>query len=353
MNDRLTSNPPSPERNASSSGDPDAFSPHPALTASLDAAIRSAANPSEEASPADESPGNRPDAGKEAAASADSAVQGKEEAGTKTGNAADQKEDDASGNMSLHDHLAELRRRLIRIFLFALGGFLIAYPFGKEIYDLLLIPLLKVLPVSSKLIYTAVPEAFFTYMKTAFIAGLFGASPLIFYQIWAFIAPGLYREEKTVILPLAVVSVVCFIGGGAFCFLVVLPLAFELFMSYTTDTVQALPTLHEYLSFVLHLLVPFGLIFEMPLATFFLARLGVISAARLRRARRYAILGIFIVAAILTPPDVFSQLLMAGPMLLLYEISILIAAFFGRPEKSPLPAETEKDDTPPPRQKTS
>jgi sec-independent protein translocase protein TatC len=261
-------------------------------------------------------------------------------------NAPDNADDGASGSMSLYDHLAELRKRLIRIFLFALGGFLLAYPFGKEIYDLLLIPLLKVLPVSSKLIYTAVPEAFFTYMKTAFIAGLFGASPLIFYQIWAFIAPGLYREEKIVILPLAAVSVICFLGGGAFCFLVVLPLAFELFMSYTTDTVQALPTLHEYLSFVLHLIVPFGLIFEMPVVTFFLARLGVLTAARLRRVRRYAILGVFIIAAILTPPDVFSQLLMAGPMLLLYEISIFIAAVFGRPPKASQTPETENGASP-------
>jgi sec-independent protein translocase protein TatC len=246
--------------------------------------------------------------------------------------------------MSLHDHLAELRRRLIRVFLIALGGFLIAYPFGKEIYDLLLIPLLKVLPVSSKLIYTAVPEAFFTYMKTAFIAGLFGTCPLLFYQLWAFIAPGLYKEEKAVLLPLVALSALSFLAGGAFCFFVVLPLAFALFMSFTTDTVQAMPTLHEYLSFVLHLIVPFGLIFEMPLVTFFLARLGLVSAALLRRIRRYAFLIIFIAAAVLTPPDVFSQLLMAGPMLVLYEASILIAAVFGRQKDVSKAPETEIGD---------
>ncbi|MDR2161919.1 MAG: twin-arginine translocase subunit TatC [Desulfovibrio sp.] len=254
-----------------------------------------------------------------------------------SGAAGEEEEEEEEGGgqagMPLRDHLAELRRRLIRIFLLALAGFLAAYPFGKEIYDLLLIPLLKVLPISSKLIYTSVPEAFFTYMKTAFLAGLFAASPLIFYQIWAFVAPGLYREEKAFLLPLAAVSAICFLGGGAFCFFLVFPLAFELFMSYTTDTVQAMPTLHEYLSFVLHLLVPFGLVFEMPLVSFFLSRLGLISALGMRRIRRYAVLIIFIVAAVLTPPDVFSQLLMAGPMLLLYEVSILIAALFGRPPK--------------------
>ena len=145
-------------------------------------------------------------------------------------------------------------------------------------------------------------------------------------------------------------SALCFLAGGAFCFFIVLPLAFDLFMSYTTDTVQAMPTLHEYLSFVLHLIVPFGLIFEMPLATFLLARLGLVSGDRLRRARRYAYLIIFIAAAILTPPDVFSQLLMAGPMLVLYEASILIAALFGRKKDDLRPSGTETDDPPASRQ---
>ena len=302
---------------------------------------------SPEAPPEGAASGNRTEARREPASAtpADLSLKGKT-AGAGHGEGKEEQEEENGASMSLYDHLAELRRRLIRIFLLALGGFLLAYPFGKEIYDLLLIPLLKVLPVSSKLIYTAVPEAFFTYMKTAFITGIFGTCPLIFYQIWSFIAPGLYKEEKTVLLPLVAVSALCFLGGGAFCFFVVLPLAFDLFMSYTTDTVQAMPTLHEYLSFVLHLIVPFGLIFEMPLITFFLARLGVLTADRLRRMRRYAVLIIFLAAAILTPPDVFSQLLMAGPMLLLYEISILIAALFGRRAKSPQPSAAETGGKP-------
>ncbi len=254
----------------------------------------------------------------------------------------EEEEEDAEDRpMTLRDHLTELRKRITRSFLFVVLGFACCYPFAEQLFGLLLIPLIKVLPPDSKLIYTALPEAFFTYMKVAFVAGIFVASPLIFYQVWAFIAPGLYKEEKVFVLPVAFFSAFFFIAGGAFCFFIAFPFAFEFFMSYNVGRIQAMPSLNEYLSFVLQLLLAFGLIFELPLFVFFLARMGIITAAWMRKMRRYAVLVNVIVAAILTPPDVMSQMLMAGPLLLLYEFSIWIAVIFGR--KKPKKEEEEED----------
>ncbi|MDR2487924.1 MAG: twin-arginine translocase subunit TatC [Desulfovibrio sp.] len=232
--------------------------------------------------------------------------------------------------MSLREHLKELRKRVFKAFLLSIVGFIACYPFAQDIFSLLLTPLTKVLPNEGRLIYTSPPEAFFIYMKVAFMAGIFLTSPLIFYQIWAFVAPGLYKEEKIYILPIAFFSSLFFICGGLFCYFVTFPFAFEFFMSYSTDPIVAMPGLDETLSFVLHFLFAFGLVFELPLFVFFLSRLGIITADMMRKARRYAILANFIVAAVLTPPDVLSQLLMACPLILLYEISIIIAVVFGK-----------------------
>ena len=167
-------------------------------------------------------------------------------------------------------------------------------------------------------------------MKVAFVAGVFVACPFLFYQIWAFIAPGLYEEEKKYIIPLALSSALFFILGGVFCYFGVFPFAFEFFMSYSTDNIVAMLSIDEYLSFALKMVLAFGLIFEMPLFSFFLARMGLITAQKMREVRKYAILAIFVVAAILTPPDVFSQLMMAGPMIVLYEVSIWVAVLVGK-----------------------
>lgn len=245
--------------------------------------------------------------------------------------------------MTLMGHLNELRSRLTRCVIAALLGFAVCYGVSDLIFAELMKPLTAALPEGSKLIFTALPEAFFTYMRVAFVAGLFLTSPYIFYQIWAFIAPGLYDEEKRHAVPIAITSAVFFIAGAAFCYFVVFPFAFTFFMGFATDIIQPMPSLGEYLSFSLKLLLAFGLIFEMPLFTFFLSRMGVVTAAMMRSVRRYAILGVFIVAAILTPPDVMSQLLMAGPMLLLYEISILIAATFGRRPKAEAAADSTQE----------
>ena len=253
-------------------------------------------------------------------------------------------EDEDDKPMTLRDHLTELRKRVFRAFLFAVGGFIVCYPFAEELFALLFRPLMKAMPEASKLIYTSPPEAFFTYMKVSFVAGIFLTSPLVFYQVWAFIAPGLYKEEKLYVVPVAFFSAFFFISGGAFCYFIVFPFAFEFFMSYNQGLIQAMPALSETLSFVLQLILAFGLIFELPLFVFFLARLGIVTADMMRRFRRYAILVMVIVAAILTPPDVLSQLLMAGPLMILYEASILIAAVFGRKREKPAEDEDDEND---------
>jgi sec-independent protein translocase protein TatC len=242
--------------------------------------------------------------------------------------------------MGMMDHLNELRWRLMRCAIAVGIAFMLCWSFAEPLFGEIMRPLNAALPDHSKLIYTAPAEAFFTYMRVAFVASIFAASPFIFYQIWSFIAPGLYDEEKRYAIPVALISAFFFIGGGCFCYFGVLPIAFQFFMGFATDTIMPMPSLNESLDFVLKLMVAFGAIFEMPLFTFFLARMGLVTAHMMSSTRRYAILVIFIVAAILTPPDVMSQMLMAIPMLVLYELSILIARVFGRAKKK----ETEETD---------
>lgn len=248
--------------------------------------------------------------------------------------------------MSLMEHLTELRNRLVKILVVVFLGFFACFSFAVELFDGLVKPLAAVMPAGSKLIYTALPEAFFVQMKLGFVASAFLTSPYIFYQIWAFVAPGLYEEERRFVIPLAAFSAFFFLSGAAFCYFAVFPVAFDFFMSFATDSILPMPSLGEYLDFALKLLIAFGLIFEMPLFAFFLARLGVLSAQRLRAWRRYAVIIIFIVAAILTPPDVISQLLMATPMLLLYEVSIWVAAFAHRPKAEKSAKKNRDDETP-------
>lgn len=232
--------------------------------------------------------------------------------------------------MSLLEHLSELRKRLTKCIIVIGIAFFACYSISDTLFHYLALPLINVMPVDTKLIFTSVPEGFFVYLKVAFVAALFVTSPYIFYQIWLFISPGLYDEEKKYILPLAICSASFFLGGAAFCYFIVFPFVFVFFMSYSTATIVAMPSLSNYLSFSLKLLVAFGLIFEMPLFAFFLGRMNVITAEKMRSVRKYAILVVFIVAAILTPPDVFSQILMAIPMLILYELSILVVALSTR-----------------------
>lgn len=228
--------------------------------------------------------------------------------------------------MTLLDHLNELRHRLTRVVIMVMLGFIACYGISEPIYGWLSEPLKAALPAGSKLIYTSPQGAFFVYLKVALVASIFLTSPFSFYQIWSFIAPGLYKEERQAVMPLAFFSAFFFLAGASFCYYLVFPIAFQFFMGFATDVIVPMISVEEYLSFALKLLIAFGLVFEMPLFAYFLAKLGLLTPEMMRRQRKYAILAIFIIAAILTPPDVFSQCLMAAPMLILYEVSIYVAA---------------------------
>lgn len=245
--------------------------------------------------------------------------------------------------MPFTEHLEELRRRLI-VCAIAIGvGFIIAYFFKEKIFAWLMQPLLQALPEDShqKLIYTAPHEAFMTYLKVSFLGGVALAVPVILYQFWRFVAPGLYDHERRYLYPIVILSTVFFLGGAAFGYLVVFPYGFQFFASFATEYIAPMISTKEFLSFATRLLIAFGLVFELPLVTLFLAKLGLVKASFLQRQRKYAIVIIFIVAAILTPPDVFTQILMAIPLLLLYEASVWIAYFFGKKEETE--AEEEKE----------
>lgn len=249
-----------------------------------------------------------------------------------------QQEQEQSGElkeMTLMDHLGELRGCLLKSVIAAFVGFVVCFAFRKELFHIQMKPLLDVLPPESHLIYTSLPEAFFTYVKVALVAGLFLVSPYIFYQIWKFISPGLYKQERKYIIPISFLSALCFVGGAMFGYFIVFPFAFEFFMGYADELIKPMPSLREYFSFSLKLLIAFGLIFELPMFIFFLARMGLVTAAYLRKVRGYAIVMFFVAAAILTPPDIITQFLMAGPLIILYEISIYVAQIFGKKKPSP------------------
>jgi len=228
------------------------------------------------------------------------------------------------------EHLEELRQRLIRCLIAVGVAFVICYIFSKEIFALLTIPLREALPEGSSMIFTNLPEAFFTYLKLSFFSGIFLAFPYILYQAWLFVAPGLYAHEKRYLLPFLIFATFFFVAGAAFGYFVVFPYGFRFFLGFSTDFIRPAPKVKEYLSFSLTLLLAFGVVFELPVFIFFLSRMGVVDHRMLARNRRYAILIIFIAAAIFTPPDVITQLMMAAPLLVLYELSVWVAKVFGR-----------------------
>jgi sec-independent protein translocase protein TatC len=180
------------------------------------------------------------------------------------------------------------------------------------------------------LIYTGLPEAFFTLVKVSFLSSLIVTSPVIIYQFWMFVAPGLYTKEKKLLLPIIFLSSFFFIGGSLFGYFVVFPYGFKFFLGFATETIRPLPSMKEYLSFSSKLLLAFGLVFELPLVITFLAKLGIISVDFLKKNRKYAVLLFFVGAAIITPPDIITQVMMAIPLMGLYEISIIGARIFGK-----------------------
>jgi len=234
-------------------------------------------------------------------------------------------------------HLEELRRRLIVCFIAVGIGFVLSYGFKEKLFQILTRPLISVMKTGDKLIFTGLPEAFFTYLKVAFLSGIILATPIIFYEFWMFVAPGLYNKEKRLMFPIVFLSSLFFVGGSFFGYFIVFPYGFKFFLGFASETIQPLPSMREYLSFASKLLLAFGLVFELPLVITFLAKLGMVSVSFLKKNRKYALLLFFVGAAILTPPDVVTQVMMALPLMVLYEISIVGARIFG---KKP----SEKDD---------
>ncbi len=232
--------------------------------------------------------------------------------------------------MPFTGHLEELRNRLVICFI-AIGiGFIISYGFKEKIFHYLTIPLISAMQAGDKLIFTGLPEAFFTYLKVSLLSGLMLAAPVLLYQFWVFVAPGLYDKERKLLIPIVMLSSFFFMGGALFGYFVVFPFGFKFFLGFATETIKPLPSMREYLSFSSKLLLAFGLVFELPLVITFLARLGIVTVEFLKKNRKYALLLFFVFAAILTPPDVVTQIMMAFPLMLLYEISILGARIFGK-----------------------
>ena len=230
----------------------------------------------------------------------------------------------ADEGMGLLAHLGELRTRLIKCAVVLFFLFLICWTFDHELAALLLSPLQKNLAGHGRIIVLTLPEGFLAYLNVALAASIFFASPFLFYQAWAFASPGLKAKEKSIILPLAFGSAGLFILGGLFAYFVIFPFSFQFFINYAKDVASIDPSLRLYLGLAINILLAFGFVFQLPIAIFFLAKLNIVNPETLMKKRRYAILGAFIVGAILTPPDPISQVLMAVPLIILYEASILI-----------------------------
>lgn len=239
--------------------------------------------------------------------------------------------DDSGAKMSFLEHLDELRKRLIYIVYSLLAGCVIAYIFIGKIFDFIMRPMQQVLGPTAHLQFTSGAEPFMLYVKIGFLVGIFLSAPLILWQVWKFIAPGLYTHEKKFAIPFVVMSTIFFTTGGLFAHYIAFPWTWTFFGSFANDYMIFVPKVDEAFSMYSRMILGFGLIFEMPTLVFVLARMGVISARVLLKYFKYAFLGIFIVAAVISPgTDMVSQIMMAAPMLVLYLLSILVAWIFQR-----------------------
>ncbi|MBE2984793.1 twin-arginine translocase subunit TatC [Campylobacter sp. RM9344] len=243
----------------------------------------------------------------------------------------------------LKPHLVELRKRLGLSVASVILAFVVCFTVWNPILAWMTEPLKAVLPDGSNIIFTQVQEPFFTAMKVAFFAGLIVSLPIIFWQFWLFVAPGLYENEKKYVVPFVLAATIMFLCGAAFCYYVVIPLGFTFLVNFGGQLFTALPSIGEYVGFFTKLLVAFGIAFELPVITFFFAKLGLVDDIMLKKYFRYAVVIIFIFSAIVTPPDVISQFLMAFPLMGLYGLSILIAKSANKKEEDEEPAqENEK-----------
>lgn len=238
------------------------------------------------------------------------------------------KTDPPSGEMPFVAHLIELRDRLLRI-IAAVGIILLALlPFANQLYSLVAAPLLAHLPEGTSMIATEVASPFLTPFKLALITSIFVAMPVVFYQLWAFIAPGLYQHERKLVFPLLLTSTILFYLGAAFAYYVVLPLVFSFFITVAPEGVAVMTDISKYLDFVLKLFFAFGLAFEVPIATILLVWAGVTTPEALVAKRPYIIVGAFVMGMLLTPPDVISQSLLALPMWLLFELGVFFSRLY-------------------------
>lgn len=245
---------------------------------------------------------------------------------------------------SFISHLVELRARLIWILLILLLGFLPCAFFARELYSFLAFPLLEKLPQGGQMIATEVVTPFFIPMKVALMVAFLITLPHTLYQIWAFVAPGLYSHEKRLFLPLVFISSLLFFAGMAFAYFAVLPLVFEFIVYFAPEGVAVMTDISEYLNFVLTMFLAFGITFEVPVFVLILIRTGLVSIEKMKSIRRFVLVGAFIIGAIFTPPDIMSQILLAIPLYLLYELGIILATFSMKPSlnRESVPSSTQQ-----------
>ena len=256
---------------------------------------------------------------------------------------------DADQEMPLVSHLTELRTRVLRCVVLILLIFAGLFYFAQDIYALVAAPLRAYLPEGATMIATGVASPFLTPFKLALVCALFLGMPVILHQIWGFIAPGLYTHERRIAIPLLISSIILFYAGMAFAYFVVFPIMFGFFASVTPEGVAMMTDIGQYLDFVLTLFFAFGVAFEIPVATFLVIWIGLIDVDTLRKSRPYVIVGCFVVGMLLTPPDVFSQTLLAVPMWLLFEAGLFAAAMVQRDQakREESQADADSEDQPP------
>jgi sec-independent protein translocase protein TatC len=234
-------------------------------------------------------------------------------------------------------HLVELRDRLIKALVAVIIVFMPCFYFAPQLYDFLAQPLMSALPEGAHMIATGVVTPFLVPVKVALLVSVSVALPVVLYQAWAFVAPGLYTHEKKFVLPLVVASTFLFFSGMAFCYFFVFGVVFKFVYSIAPKSIEVAPDIENYFSFVLGMFLAFGVTFEVPIAVVLLVKMGMVSVSKLREIRPYVIVGAFVVAAVVTPPDVVSQIMLALPLWLLYEVGILVAQFIEKPKQlSPL-----------------
>ena len=233
----------------------------------------------------------------------------------------------------LKPHIADLRKRLTISTITVVIMFFACFSFYEPILEWMMAPVKHALPVGTSMIAVEIQETFFTAMKVAFFAGFIISLPVIFWQLWLFLAPGLYDHEKKLVVPFVFFATLMFLLGASFAYYIVVPIGFDFLIAFGNSVVSVLPSIGKYVGFFTKLLIGFGIAFELPVITFFLAKIGLVNDQMLKDFFRYAVVLIFIVAAVLTPPDVISQVLMAAPLLILYGVSIYIAKVFNPAQK--------------------